>query len=142
MRINLLLLLVIPAFLICCAQQVEKMVKKAYSDGSPELEYYYKVSGGDSVLVREVGYYPGGIRQIEGTYEDNLREGTWRYWYENGNLWVKAEYQKDLRDGLCEVWHDNGQIYYSGSYRKGERTGVWKFWDARGVLIKEINYSE
>lgn len=125
-----------------CSPEVEKVIVETYSDGRPGLEQYFEIKGEERVLVRETGYYPEGQKRIEGTYKDGKREGLWRYWYENGNLWSEGYYKADVRHGRSTVWHENGKKYYEGHYTDGERTGKWKFWDEDGKLLKEIDYNK
>ena len=127
--------------LICaCSSETERVIVKTYPDGNVELEHYYLFSGSDSVLIRETGYYPEGMKRIEGEYAESKREGRWTYWYDNGNKWSEARFKAGLQHGKNTVWHENGTKYYEGNYKSGERTGVWKFWDENGKLIKEVDY--
>lgn len=123
-----------------CNLDIERVVVKTYSNGQIELEHYYAYKNNDSVLVREVGYYPQGQKRIEGEYADGLREGQWMYWYDNGNIWSQAHYKAGIRHGRSTVWFENGQKYFEGRYRHGERVGRWRFWDDDGTLVKEVNY--
>lgn len=125
-----------------CSQEPQKVIVQTYPDGAIELEHYYLINGQDSILVKEIGYYPQGQKRIEGSYVEKKRDGHWIYWYENGNKWSEAVYIDDIRHGRSTVWHENGKKYYEGNYSNGERVGKWQFWDEDGNLLKEIDYNE
>lgn len=134
-------LFVIAAILIhACSPEIEKVVVQTYPDGKVELEQYFMFKDRDSILVKEIGYYPDGLKRIEGGYVEGKREGRWTYWFDNGNKWSEAHYKADTRDGKSTVWHENGRKYFEGTYRNGERTGKWRFWDDAGNLMKEVDY--
>ena len=39
-------------------------------------------------------YYPRGAKELEGTFVDDQRAGTWTGWYRNGNVKHKSKYLK------------------------------------------------
>jgi antitoxin component YwqK of YwqJK toxin-antitoxin module len=131
---------ILAAMLFACSPEIERVVVQTYPDGKIELEQYFIFKERDSILVKEIGYYPDGQKRIEGEYHDGKREGQWKYWFSNGNTWSEARYKTDLRNGKSTVWYENGRKYFEGSYRMGERTGRWRFWDEEGNLLKQVNY--
>jgi antitoxin component YwqK of YwqJK toxin-antitoxin module len=131
---------ILAAMLFACSPEIERVVVQTYPDGKIELEQYFIFKERDSILVKEIGYYPDGQKRIEGEYRDGKREGQWTYWFSNGNRWSEARYKTDLRNGKSTVWYENGRKYFEGSYRMGERTGRWRFWDEEGNLLKQVNY--
>ncbi len=138
----IILLSSLAALLFACYHESQRVVVQTFPDGKVELEKYFIIRSNDSILVKEIGYYPGGKKRIEGEYKEGKREGRWNYWFENGNKWSEAYYVGDIRDGRSTVWHENGKKYFEGNYKAGERTGLWKFWDEEGRSVKEINYDK
>ena len=124
-----------------CKSESYEYIKSTYEDGLPQLVQMYK-SEDKNVLLKEIHYYPGQKKKMEGSFKNDLRDGTWSYWYANGNLWSRGEYVAGLEKGIKTVWHENGQKYYEGYSDNGDRSGIWKFWDENGNLSKEINYDE
>ena len=131
---------IIAVVLYACSPEIERVVVQTYPDGKIELEQYFIFKAYDSILVKEIGYYPDGQKRIEGEYRDGKREGQWKYWFSNGNTWSEARYKAGLRDGKSTVWYENGRKYFEGNYRMGERSGRWRFWDEEGSLLKQVNY--
>ena len=44
------------------------------------------------------------------------------------------------RDGEYRYWHFNGQLYTEGNYIMGKEVGIWKYWDDKGKLETEEKY--
>ena len=116
-------------------------VQSTYDNGKPKLIRTYK-SKDMKVLIKETSFYPDGGKKMEGSFKNDLRDGTWSYWYSNGNLWSRGNYEKGNEKGIKTVWHENGQKYYEGYSDNGVRKGIWKYWDETGKIIKEINYDK
>lgn len=139
MKRYLIFLLIL--FGACSTNKVEVM-EESYEDGTPKTIKYFKVSDRDSILVKEIRYYPNGNKQLEGEYRNLKRYGKWTYWYENGNKWSEGHYKKGIDNGLKTVWYENGEKYYEGDMKDGQRIGIWRFWDKDNNLVKEIDYDE
>ncbi len=114
--------------------------KDLFEDGSVKSEKTFEKVDGREQLVKEVVYHPNGQKYMEGAYKDNLREGKWTSWYEDGTLWSEGEFVAGESQGKTSVFHPNGQLHYEGSFDNGERVGIWTFSDENGIKIKEIDY--
>ena len=124
-----------------CTHKPFEVVEESYPDQSPKLVKYFKDET-KKVLVKEIYYYQGNRKRMEGSYKNDKRNGKWSYWYENGNMWSQAYYTEGVENGLKTVWHENGQKYYEGTIKDDKPAGVWKFWDDTGKPTKEVNYDK
>ena len=61
----------------------------------------------------------------EGDYDDGLRTGTWKTWYEDGKFSSEIEYDQDLMNGKYTIYYDNHVIKRTGHLVNGEREGLW-----------------
>ena len=138
---NLTYLLILVLIATSCSHAGYEFVEESYPDGTPKRVRYYKSEEKD-VLLRETQHYDDGQVYIEGTFKDGEREGKWRAWHRNGNLWSEGEYQGGKENGRKTVYYENGQKYYEGVVKMDERVGEWTFWDEDGALIKTINYDQ
>jgi antitoxin component YwqK of YwqJK toxin-antitoxin module len=110
-------------------------------------------------------YYNGQIKE-DGYYADGKKNGTWTYWYENGNMewkeiydygklkrstgWhangIKSEegnFQDNLPFGKWVWWHDNAQKYVQGNFKINKvRDGVWPSWYQNGNKKEKIQYKD
>ena len=139
---NRLLLFVIGAVLLMASCNQPNIETELFDDGSVKLEKTFDKIDGKAQLVKEIAYHPNGQKYMEGAFKDELREGKWTSWYDDGTLWSEAEFKAGENQGLFTVYHFNGQLYYKGAYNNGERIGVWIFFDESGNKTKEINYDK
>ncbi len=112
-------------------------IMEIWDDGLPRLVWLYDEVDGQKVAVKEVHYYPDGQKHMEGPLEDGRRQGEWKSWYENGNLWSMGDFVEGERHGKGVVFHSNGKKFMEGTYLHGSRFGIWQFWDRNGKKISE-----
>ena len=68
------------------------------------------------------------------------KEGYWKIWHPNGQLWIQC-YYKDWRFvGEFKRWYDNGQLEEKYYWKEGKREGEYKKWDIDGSLIEYKMY--
>lgn len=95
---------------------------------------------------RFISYYPSGKLQSEGSFVNNLRDGIWKYYYENGNIEHEVNFtptsftpinaydstgQKILSEGTGK-WHFEYKWFkvfdsfiVEGNYIDGKKEGEW-----------------
>lgn len=73
---------------------------------------------------------PAKSEEIE--YKENLRDGIWKQYFDNGKAKLEATYVKDTVDGYYVFYLDNGTVYCAGNYRKGLKHGDWNYKDLDG----------
>lgn len=125
--------------LFSCSKPVE-VVEETYEDGTPRVIRTYEEKNDRKILISEKVMYPNGKLQIEGTYKENKRHGTWAFYYENGNKWSEAVYEDGQYNGKSTTWFENGNLRYEGFYKKGIKSGTWKFYTEAGELEKEVQF--
>jgi len=126
--------------LFSCQHKKIEVVEESYDNKAPRLVRYYEEKNGNKVLVGEKDYYPDSKIQLEGSYKNDKRDGTWIFYYKNGNKWSEAEYIDGINNGKTLTWFENGNKRYEGFYKDGKQSGKWKFWDEKGNFVKEVNY--
>jgi hypothetical protein len=78
---------------------------------------------------------------LQGTYRDNKREGVFKRYYQNTNqLMYEETYQANLPNGPFTWWYSNGQIESKRFYNQGKPKGIWELYDDTGKLIKKERY--
>mgnify|MGYP001217535322 CR=1 FL=1 len=133
-----LLVLILALFAFGCSRH--KVVEAKYDNGNPRIERYYHKKSGELILDREVVYYANKQVKMDGEFQDDLRHGMWKAWYQNGTLWSEGEYKEGKRNGTGIFYHQNGKKYIEGLYLNDVRVGAWKFYDTTGALTKEIDF--
>ena len=54
-------------------------------------------------------YYDNGQKSVEETYKDGKLDGNLTWWYPNGNKKWERHYKEGKLDGPSARWHTNGQ---------------------------------
>jgi TonB family protein len=83
-------------------------------------------------------YYPDGKLQSLICMENNLRQGTSIYYWENGNIKESRNYLNDKVFGTVLTYYKNGnrkEIYY---LENGKRNGPTTYYDSTDVLIDYV----
>jgi len=70
------------------------------------------------------------------------KEGEYKAWHENGNLYKHYFYKDGELDGECKMWHENGQLYKHYFYKDGELDGEIKQWFASGKFWSHTLYKK
>lgn len=150
-------------------EQKGKYDKKGRTQGA--WKWFYE----NGALMREELYVNGkregqltdyneqGKIIIQGTFVDNVMEGTWVYetpeYKEIGNylngerdsVWksyympsktrrYEGRFSSGQETGLHTMYYDNGKKMYSGNFVAGMRDGDWRFFDELGTNYLTITY--
>lgn len=62
------------------------------------------------------------------------------YYYPSGKIKERCQMRNDLRDGSYSAWHENGKLAETGRYTKSKKTGVWVFYNAKGVKTSQRDF--
>lgn len=66
-------------------------------------------------------YSRDGIRLMERRYREDKKHGPARGWFENGQVHAVGSYENDQRQGLWRFWNDTGLLQREILYRAGEK---------------------
>ena len=96
-------------------------------------------------------FYDNGKIKSEAEYRDDILNGPYKEYDEEGNIKVLLEYangaileEKDTTALEIEIrnkYDNEGNLTYSGSYRKNIPVGVHRMYDSSGKVINGILYS-
>ncbi len=138
-----------------------KLTKSISYDRSGAVLGKFDVIG--RTTVRE--YYPSGILEAEGDYENGERVGLWttyssnggwrnstiayrngnvdgkyKGYYSNGKVSFEVEYEQGMQHGYAKYWHSNGQIASEGWFQYDMKQGDWFDYNLRGIIIAHTFY--
>ncbi|MHC1706789.1 MAG: toxin-antitoxin system YwqK family antitoxin [Bacteroidales bacterium] len=97
-------------------------------------------------------YYSNGKLKVMAQYKNNLPDGLWREYTEEGKLDKGFLYKKGIiigkgitdeagfRQGPWIEYYDDGILKAEGKYKNGKKTGYWKYYYHSGVLEEEGGY--
>lgn len=79
----------------------------------------------------------------EGNYRLGEKEGTWKYYYPDGQLESQTQFKKGLREGLCENYTEDGEAISKIEYRADTiyNSKILKIVDSKLPLLP-LNKSE
>ena len=84
-------------------------------------------------------YENGKIKKIE-NYKNGYLNGKYLEFYENNNPKVYIDYLNGDRVGIFYSYYSNGTLKEKGIYKNGLRNGVWNYYKTNGSFNFNINY--
>jgi len=108
-----------------------------YDDGTILMECTYVNDSLDGLMTR---YYETGTRKEMMFYKKNRPDSIYRLWNPQEKLLVECFYRDSLLNGSYREFYNNGQIKSSGQYNHGQMEGQWLFYDQNGYIFKKENY--
>ncbi|MGL5356884.1 MAG: toxin-antitoxin system YwqK family antitoxin [Cetobacterium sp.] len=81
-------------------------------------------------------YYPNfsdeRMPEVIGKYIKGEKEGTWKIYYENGNLKSVAKYDNGVLIGKFKSYYMNKELEVEGEYKNGKKEGEWIYYYQNG----------
>ncbi len=142
-----------------------------YKNGIMQSYVYKDKSGNiissgklDGKILSMISYNPEGGKNHEGYYENNMAEGTWKFYNEFGDLSGTETYADDNLDGIkidyfsdgkvqdsinyldndkngySVTFHPNGNMKSQGWYVYGYKQGDWYTYDLKGHVAQHCFY--
>lgn len=87
-----------------------------------------------------VTFYPNGQMAKLAHFEQGLRDGFLRQWFENGTLAFDSHYVFGVLEGITRSWWSNGNMRSESVYHQGKVNGASLQWYATGERFKKMNY--
>ena len=75
----------------------------------------------------------------KGSMNNGKREGTWIFYYDNGQLRRKGNFKNGNQEGSWVSYHDNGQLNFKGNYKNDKREGSSFTYNKYGIVLKEYS---
>ena len=121
------------------AEKYQKVLGRSFPNGQSEFVQYYDTIS-EKTLKYEILYYENGNKKMEGAFSNNVRDGKWIAWYDDGVVWSVGYYINGKRSGSSNVYYPNGQTRYEKNYVNDTAQGVWMFYDETGEPIGRAEY--
>lgn len=100
------------------------LTKGDYISGEKEGEWIYQV----------------GDHQERGAFVIGLREGIWKYYFNNGKIKYEGFYSQGNPDKRHKYYYSSGVLKEDQYYELGIREKNWKKYDDQGNLVMTITY--
>lgn len=99
----------------------------SYYYGDEEMRYQFN----DNFTINAKGKVKGG-----------KKDGTWEFFYANGQIMLEAHYQDGRENGAYNSYRETGIPYFRGFYINGSRANVWEIYDEAGNLVDRKDYDK
>lgn len=99
----------------------------------------YKYSDRTVLHGKYISWSDDGQKTSEGNYENNNREGAWRF-YASGNISSEGNYVKGKEQGLWKNYHKNGKIEFELNWENGVKEGNFLEYDTLGAIVNQGIY--
>ena len=80
------------------------------------------------------------IKQMEGSYANGNKEGTWTSWYLNEMRKNESNYSSGKLSGSITNWFENGTKSEEGNYENGKQNGIWIWYYETGIKKEETKF--
>lgn len=133
--------------------------------GQPVMSAWYKDKNFRELDGIFEAFHENGMQKDSGRYEKNERQGTFKGWYEDGELHHKYYYRNGITvdtgyvlrndgslseitiadqngNGIFQDYHPNGKIRLMGRVKNGKRDGQFVFKADDGSKIMDLVYAK
>ena len=81
--------------------------------------------GGSALVDEFTKQYKSKQLAEKGSFNDGLKDGTWKSWYENGTLSHIEHWKSGRKHGDFISYNKNGEKIAEGTYRNHQKHGTW-----------------
>ncbi|NND93369.1 MAG: hypothetical protein HKN45_00775 [Flavobacteriales bacterium] len=83
-----------------------------------------------------------GKPMVMRSYVKGVKQGLWRTWHTNGELYKEGHVKADKEHGEYREYYENGILRYHYHYDMGKKTGKWLGWYEDGTIYTERNFKD
>jgi antitoxin component YwqK of YwqJK toxin-antitoxin module len=84
----------------------------------------------------------GKRKKDEGAYKNNLRDGKWIFYFENGNTEQIGSYKNGKENGEWIRYFESGKTYVDENFYSGKEDGMYTEYDSLGNVITQGEFLE
>lgn len=140
------------------------ILEKYYPNGQLQIKYTDKYLNGDKIKLYQSFFESGQLKQTGSYVNGNVKDGEWISYYENGKTESVENYKNDLIEGNYQYFHDNGQLWTERIYKQGklwnvisnfsrggkrldkgtikDGNGTVRIYNGEGILSKKVEFTD
>lgn len=100
-------------------------------------DYYYDANGRQG--AKKADYFV--LFEIDkAEQESEEKHGSYREYYESGELKQEANYKRNELEGLSKTYYENGQVAEISNWVNDQYQGVYKYYFENGGIQQELKY--
>ncbi len=77
-----------------------------------------------------------------GQPQQRMHGTTLTYFFKDGNVKAEGPVKENLMDGLWHFYRENGILQQVGNFKKGLKHGPWVEYDKIGSIVSETQFEE
>ncbi|MCC6599467.1 MAG: hypothetical protein IT223_02215 [Crocinitomicaceae bacterium] len=97
---------------------VQRHVMRKHPNGKPYVVLYFNASS--QALMKEEVFFANGNLQWTGTYKNDIEDGNWTYYYENGRKKSEQHYTRGIEEGTFTDFDESGRMSKQTEYSNGK----------------------
>ena len=108
---------------------------------------YYRKAIKESNHYTILDYYINDTLQMHGVFsnhEDEIHHGQFSFYYQSGNIQCSGLYQNNKKEGIWKYYDDTTKqtIKKKGGFLQGKKEGIWEYYNNKSdsYLAKTINF--
>ena len=82
---------------------------------------------------KQIILYENKFRKAEGNFINEKRDGTWTFWYDNGNLKGEGKYEEGTMAGPWKLYFEDGTLKAEGNYKNNLKDSTWTLYYESGA---------
>lgn len=111
-----------------------------YDSGKPrEIIEVDKNTGKPDGSYKE--FYENGNLKVEGNFKEGKQHGSYKKYYSNGEIHIKGSYKDGELDGVRKTYYKNGELEKKEKYKAGKLHGSFKSYYENGELNVKTSYT-
>lgn len=101
---------------------------------------YIQADFKDGLYNGKYAEYEYNKLKCEGSYHEGWKEGTFKWYDDEGRITEEKSYRAGKLDGAHRIYYPEGSIQMEKNYRAGKQDGKEVFYEWDGTLRREHNY--
>jgi len=98
-----------------------------------------KKESDSKLIIQKVDYYDNGqVKRVQEFYNDTIRYGIYKEYYDNGIIMYEVLYIDGKREGVLNKYYRSGELLNKYNYENGIDEGRYLEYYKSGILKKDI----
>ncbi len=87
-------------------------------------------------------FYNGGKPSEYLEWQNDLKNGKWEQYFENGQIRLTGTYLADTLNGSFISYNPDGSLSIKGNYTNGSMDGTWTYYNEAGEIDLAVEYKD
>ena len=69
-------------------------------------------------------------------YEDDIKNGNYRFYYKNGNIKQEGTFINDIKDGVIKIYNNKGLLKNEITFKNGKAVSGYFYAGSKKIIVK------